>query len=303
MEGTTYVQVIQPGKMTPTGGNGGKGGNVYIRVRSHLDALLLPKTVYRAQDGANGKGKCQHGRGGTDLFIDVPLGTLVYELIDHGSVDSSRSAMELKESFDEQMYQHLGKRYNEIKEEESVTADGEEVSKNLLFDSSYSNDNDVFCVAKGGEGGEGNHDWYERSKRQNLRYWGSNRDRRLQATYYKVNLHFHEDVARRTPQQGRKWGNEESSFRNATSGGHRTGRISKRGEVDTAEHAHAIGAENRPLSVYDASPDGGFHEVLERNFAVDCGHSWNHCRSTRQPRSRLVLFASHPANEGVGVCD
>mgnify|MGYP004513405607 CR=1 FL=1 len=96
MEGTTYVQVIQPGKMTPTGGNGGKGGNVYIRVRSHLDALLLPKTVYRAQDGANGKGKCQHGRGGTDLFIDVPLGTLVYELIDHGSMDSSRSAKELR---------------------------------------------------------------------------------------------------------------------------------------------------------------------------------------------------------------
>ena len=119
---------------------------MYVRVRSHLDALLLPKSVYRAQDGANGKGKCQHGRGGTDLFIDVPLGTLVYELIDHGSVDSSRNARELKESFDEQMYQHMGKQYDEIKGE-SLPESEEEVTKTLLFDSSYLKDNDVFCVA------------------------------------------------------------------------------------------------------------------------------------------------------------
>ena len=191
--------MIQPGKMTPTGGNGGKGGNVYVRVRSNLDALLLPKSVYRAQDGANGKGKCQHGRGGTDLFIDVPIGTLVYELTNHESVDTSRHAQELKESFDEQMYQHLGKQYNEIKED-LASASGEEVTKTLLFDSSYSHDKDVFCVARGGDGGEGNHDWYERSKRQNLRHWGSNRDRRLQATYYKVEFHVREDVARRAPQ-------------------------------------------------------------------------------------------------------
>ena len=288
--------------MTPTGGNGGKGGNVYVRVRSHLDALLLPKTVYRAQDGANGKGKCQHGRGGTDLFIDVPLGTLVYELIDHGSVDSSRSAKELKESFDEQMYQHLGKKYNEIKEE-ATSVSGEEVTKNLLFDSSYSKDNDVFCVARGGEGGEGNHDWYERSKRQNLRYWGSNRDRRLQATYYKVLFDLAEDIARRTPQQGRKRRNEESSSGNAALGGHRTGRISERRQVDVAQQAHAIGAENRPLSVHDASSDGGFHEVLQRIVAVDCRHSRNHLGSTRQSWPRSVLSSPHSADEGSGVCD
>ena len=48
--------MIQPGKFTPTGGNGGKGGNVYVRVNSQLDALLLPKSVYKAGDGNNGKG-------------------------------------------------------------------------------------------------------------------------------------------------------------------------------------------------------------------------------------------------------
>ena len=48
--------MIQPGKFTPTGGNGGKGGNVYVRVNSQLDALLLSKSVYKAGDGNNGKG-------------------------------------------------------------------------------------------------------------------------------------------------------------------------------------------------------------------------------------------------------
>lgn len=50
------IVVIQPGKFTPTGGNGGKGGNVYVRVNDHLDALLLPKSVYKAENGQNGKG-------------------------------------------------------------------------------------------------------------------------------------------------------------------------------------------------------------------------------------------------------
>ena len=48
--------MIQPGKFTPTGGNGGNGGNVYIRVNPQLDTLLLMKSVYKAEDGHNGKG-------------------------------------------------------------------------------------------------------------------------------------------------------------------------------------------------------------------------------------------------------
>ena len=51
-----FLLVIQPGKFTPSGGNGGRGGNVYIRVNPHLDVLSLSKSVYRAEDGQNGKG-------------------------------------------------------------------------------------------------------------------------------------------------------------------------------------------------------------------------------------------------------
>ena len=174
--------------MTPTGGNGGKGGNVYIRINSQLDVLSLPKSAYKAEDGANGRGKCQHGHGGKHVYIDVPIGTLVYELNTHEMKDNSLWMQKAKESFDQQMYAHLGETYKQIQEEEQEEeqGDGNEVSTTLLFDSTYAQHGELFCVAQGGNGGEGNHDWYERSKRQNLRYWGSNRDKRLQATYYKV---------------------------------------------------------------------------------------------------------------------
>ena len=171
--------------MTPTGGNGGKGGNVYIRVNSHLDSLVIPKSVYKAENGSNGKGKCQHGRGGRDVYIDIPIGTLVYDLMINEQHDGSPQTKEILRSFEQQMYEHMGSKYDLVKE--SVESkENDEITKELIFDSTFSNHFDVFCVAYGGKGGEGNYEWYERSKRQNLRYWGSNRDRRLQATYYRV---------------------------------------------------------------------------------------------------------------------
>ena len=172
-------------KMTPTGGNGGKGGNVYIRVNSHLDSLIIPKSVYKAENGSNGKGKCQHGRGGRDLYIDIPIGTLVYDLMINEQHDGSPQTKEILRSFEQQMYEHMGSKYDLVKESMG-SKENDEITKELIFDSTFSNHFDVFCVAYGGKGGEGNHEWYERSKRQNLRYWGSNRDRRLQATYYRV---------------------------------------------------------------------------------------------------------------------
>lgn len=182
--------MIQPGKLAPTGGNGGKGGSVYIRVNSHLDALTLPKTVYRAEDGHNGRGKCMHGRGGRDMFIDVPIGTLVYRITENEDyTKKSLQEQEAYASFEEQMFQHMGSRFNEVRESEKAqspsSSENAEMVKELLFDTSFAPDKKVFCVAHGGRGGEGNHDWYEKTKRSHLHYWGSNRDRRLQATYYK----------------------------------------------------------------------------------------------------------------------
>ena len=133
-----------------------------------------------------------HGRGGKDLYIDVPIGTLVYKLIYNNQAlqQSDSKGREALRSFEEQMHQHMGNRYEEVYGNASNSSSNaaEEIRRELLFDSSFAKPHELYCVAYGGKGGEGNHDWYETSKRKHLHNWGSNRDRRLQATYYKVGL-------------------------------------------------------------------------------------------------------------------
>ncbi len=65
----------------PDGGDGGKGGDVYIQAKGNLFTLydLKLKKTYRAESGRPGQGKQKTGRNGRDLYIYVPVGTLVYE--------------------------------------------------------------------------------------------------------------------------------------------------------------------------------------------------------------------------------
>ncbi len=63
----------------PDGGDGGKGGDVVLQVNTHLNTLyhFRKKRRFVAGKGQAGRGKNQHGRGGADLVIEVPQGTLV----------------------------------------------------------------------------------------------------------------------------------------------------------------------------------------------------------------------------------
>jgi GTP-binding protein len=63
----------------PDGGNGGKGGDVYLLADPHLTTLLdlAYRPHYRAVDGQAGQNSNKFGRGGADLTIKVPLGTVV----------------------------------------------------------------------------------------------------------------------------------------------------------------------------------------------------------------------------------
>jgi GTPase len=63
----------------PEGGDGGRGGHVWLRTNSHLTTLLdfKYKRKYLAGRGVNGMGARKTGRDGADIFIDVPCGTLV----------------------------------------------------------------------------------------------------------------------------------------------------------------------------------------------------------------------------------
>lgn len=63
----------------PDGGDGGRGGHVYITSDPSLATLMdfRYKRSYVAADGAPGGTKGCSGRGGADLTIRVPLGTIV----------------------------------------------------------------------------------------------------------------------------------------------------------------------------------------------------------------------------------
>lgn len=66
----------------PDGGDGGHGGNVYLVGRASLNTLadFRYTRIFRAQKGAHGGGKNRTGKSGDDLFIQVPLGTVVTDI-------------------------------------------------------------------------------------------------------------------------------------------------------------------------------------------------------------------------------
>lgn len=63
----------------PNGGDGGKGGDVYIQASSKLQSLIDFKYQihYKAERGTHGSGKDMHGRKGKDCYILVPAGSVI----------------------------------------------------------------------------------------------------------------------------------------------------------------------------------------------------------------------------------
>jgi GTPase len=63
----------------PSGGDGGKGGDVILRADDQLDTLLdyRYQEHHRAERGQHGQGKNRTGRSGDDLVLRVPPGTYV----------------------------------------------------------------------------------------------------------------------------------------------------------------------------------------------------------------------------------
>ena len=66
----------------PTGGNGGKGGSIYLEGVSDIGALsyFRGKKELAAEDGKNGKHQLHDGEDGKDIILKVPIGTLVHNL-------------------------------------------------------------------------------------------------------------------------------------------------------------------------------------------------------------------------------
>ena len=63
----------------PDGGDGGKGGDIYFVVDQDANTLIdfRYKKKFKAENGNNGEGARRFGKSGEDLYIKVPIGTII----------------------------------------------------------------------------------------------------------------------------------------------------------------------------------------------------------------------------------
>lgn len=70
----------------PNGGDGGHGGSVYLVASLHLNTLVNFRyhPEFKAKRGGHGEGSNRTGHSAPDLFIEVPVGTMVYRVTEQG---------------------------------------------------------------------------------------------------------------------------------------------------------------------------------------------------------------------------
>lgn len=79
----------------PDGGDGGRGGSIFLMGKDGLNTLADFRYTrqFRALNGQPGMGREKTGKSGEDLYIDVPVGTVVYDaetaeqIVDMVSID------------------------------------------------------------------------------------------------------------------------------------------------------------------------------------------------------------------------
>lgn len=63
----------------PSGGDGGRGGSIFVMADRNLNTLVDYRytRVFRAERGENGRGADCYGKGGEDMLLRVPVGTVI----------------------------------------------------------------------------------------------------------------------------------------------------------------------------------------------------------------------------------
>ncbi|MED5578415.1 MAG: GTPase ObgE [Nitrospinota bacterium] len=72
----------------PDGGDGGRGGHVVFKSESSYNTLyhLRNQSVLRASDGGAGMSSHKHGANGDDLYVSVPVGTIIRDSSDESVI-------------------------------------------------------------------------------------------------------------------------------------------------------------------------------------------------------------------------
>jgi GTP-binding protein len=98
--GCLSYEVQSPSKRRPSGGNGGKGGSVYIIADSSVVDLSFETTTFNGGPGGHGSRANMTGRNGRDIIIRVPVGTLVSDV--HQDMTDDQILQEVMWADDEQ---------------------------------------------------------------------------------------------------------------------------------------------------------------------------------------------------------
>ena len=152
----------------PSGGNGGRGGDVILEADHDLNNLIAQYYQPRllAPDGQSGLGKGMDGHAGKDLIIKVPCGTLVWRLAPEGGTDEadevppapSRAALRASSSHRPLIRSAFGASAVEVDlsraEDDPGLAAGPSAKGELVVDLTEHGQRFVLC--KGGRGGLGN---------------------------------------------------------------------------------------------------------------------------------------------------
>jgi GTPase len=151
----------------PSGGNGGRGGDVILEADHDLNNLIAqyyqPKLL--AQDGKGGLGKGMDGPAGKDLIVKVPCGTLVWKLPDDFPAEAESSGEEEEEkpilrasASRRPVIRHSGSGAAmeiDLSKEEGGAGGGEVHPKGELV-ADLTQNGQRFVLCKGGRGGLGN---------------------------------------------------------------------------------------------------------------------------------------------------
>ncbi len=163
----------------PSGGNGGRGGDVILQADHDLNNLIAQYYVPRliAESGEAGMGKGMDGHAGRDLLVKVPCGTLVWKLPsttppseppDTGGGETERPVLGTQKR---EVIRHAGsERALEINlavEEKRPGKAASDEERELAAD--LTEHGQQFILCKGGRGGLGNRN-FATSRRQTPRF-------------------------------------------------------------------------------------------------------------------------------------